>query len=64
MSSGGFGNGLLLNNYCVIAAPSRRGFLAHLTILHFASETFFATAQLESAANVSLCFLAEQPSAA
>ena len=33
---GGFGSGLLLKNYCLIAAPSWRRFLAHLTILHFA----------------------------
>ena len=32
---GGFGNVLLLKNYCSIAAPSWRRFLAHLTILHF-----------------------------
>ena len=35
---GGFGNGLLLKNYCSIAAPSWRRFLAHLTILHFAQK--------------------------
>ena len=33
---GGFGNGLLLKNYCLMAAPSWRRFFAHLTILHFA----------------------------
>ena len=37
---GGFGNGLLLKNYCLMAAPSWRRFLAHLTILHFARKKY------------------------
>ena len=63
VSSGGFGNGLLLqNNYLVYAAPSWRGFLAHLTIPHFACATLscmsfvFSIVLCKSATNVSHCF--------